>query len=257
MIRNGVSIPFKRGPPAPFNQGVSMEDATHDQLRFMDDELARFVASGAWEEGQCVRHFLGCRVLPYMDDFRFFASRRAQGYVRRDRLTPFWDDCVSADTPTRAGLVERARQDDAWWVAVPNHNNGRSIYMPVETAYMHVDNSGYGWGAIFIETIEARGFWYDCDCELHITCKELKAVRYAMLTFLSELRGRHVLLHEDNMEVVHVLANLTSRSSLPMTEVRKLRFILDSNDISIRARYLKTTASIWADRLSREIDYDD
>eukprot|EP00873_Tetraselmis_striata_P017017 jgi/Tetstr1/437281/TSEL_026010.t1 len=53
MIRNGVCIPFKNGPPAPFNQGVSMEDATPDQLRFMDDELARFLASGAWEEGHC------------------------------------------------------------------------------------------------------------------------------------------------------------------------------------------------------------
>eukprot|EP00873_Tetraselmis_striata_P036340 jgi/Tetstr1/456604/TSEL_043307.t1 len=39
MIRNGVRVPFKSGPPAPFNQGVSMEDATPYQLRFMDDEL--------------------------------------------------------------------------------------------------------------------------------------------------------------------------------------------------------------------------
>eukprot|EP00873_Tetraselmis_striata_P013891 jgi/Tetstr1/434155/TSEL_002479.t1 len=34
MVRNGVRIPLKNGPPAPFNQGVSMEDATPDQLRF-------------------------------------------------------------------------------------------------------------------------------------------------------------------------------------------------------------------------------
>eukprot|EP00873_Tetraselmis_striata_P037562 jgi/Tetstr1/457826/TSEL_044371.t1 len=57
------------------------------------------------------------------------------------------------------------------------------------------------------------------------------------------------------MGVVHVLANLTSRSPLLMTEVQKLGFILDSNDISIRARYIKTTSNIWANRLSREIDY--
>eukprot|EP00873_Tetraselmis_striata_P044799 jgi/Tetstr1/465063/TSEL_009791.t1 len=92
---------------------------------------------------------------------------------------------------------------------------------------------------------------------LHITYKELKAARYAVLTFLAELRGRRVLLHKDNMGVVHVLANLTSRSPLLMTELQKLWFILDSNGISIRARYIKTTANIWADRLSREIDHDD
>eukprot|EP00873_Tetraselmis_striata_P044929 jgi/Tetstr1/465193/TSEL_009900.t1 len=77
----------------------------------------------------------------------------------------------------------------------------------METAYMHVDSSGYGWGAVLNETTEARGFWYDGDRELHITYTELMAVRYAVLTFLSELR-----------------------------ELRNLWFIVDSNDISIRAR---------------------
>eukprot|EP00873_Tetraselmis_striata_P033007 jgi/Tetstr1/453271/TSEL_003953.t1 len=45
--------------------------------------------------------------------------------------------------------------------------------------------SGYGWGAVLNETTEARGFWYDGDRELHTIFKELKAIRYAMLTFLS------------------------------------------------------------------------
>eukprot|EP00873_Tetraselmis_striata_P025550 jgi/Tetstr1/445814/TSEL_033455.t1 len=154
-------------------------------------------------------------------------------------------------------MTRQFRRDLEWWVAVPNHSNGRSIYKPVETAYMHVDSSGYGCGAVLYETTEARGFWYEGDRDMHITYKALKAVWYAVLTFLSELRGRQVLLHEDNMGVVHVLASLTSRSPLLMTEMRNLWFILDTNDISIRARYIKTTANIWADRLSREIDYDD
>eukprot|EP00873_Tetraselmis_striata_P045615 jgi/Tetstr1/465879/TSEL_010496.t1 len=98
---------------------------------------------------------------------------------------------------------------------------------------MHVDSSGYGWGAVLKETTEARGLWNDGDRELHITCKELKAVRYAVLTFLSELRSRQMLPHEDNMGVIHNLANLISRSPLLMTELRKLWFILDTNDISI------------------------
>eukprot|EP00873_Tetraselmis_striata_P024103 jgi/Tetstr1/444367/TSEL_032258.t1 len=93
---------------------------------------------------------------------------------------------------------------------LPMLGNGRSIYKPVETAYiMHVDSSGYGWGAGLNETTKAREFRCDGDREMHITYEEL-------------------------------------------------RFILDSNDISIRARYIKTPANIyWADRLSRKIDYDD
>eukprot|EP00873_Tetraselmis_striata_P039104 jgi/Tetstr1/459368/TSEL_004748.t1 len=59
------------------------------------------------------------------------------------------------------------------------------------------------------------------------------------------------------MGVVHIFAKLSSRSTLLMAELRKLYFILDSDDITIRARYIKTMANIWAIRLSREIDYDD
>eukprot|EP00873_Tetraselmis_striata_P008853 jgi/Tetstr1/429117/TSEL_019079.t1 len=69
---------------------------------------------------------------------------------------------------TRGAVASR------WWVAVPNHNNGRSIYKPVETAYIHIDSSGYGWGAVLNETTEARGFCNDCGREPHITYKELK-----------------------------------------------------------------------------------
>eukprot|EP00873_Tetraselmis_striata_P027924 jgi/Tetstr1/448188/TSEL_035479.t1 len=123
------------------------------------------------------------------------------------------------------------------------HVQARGEPMP----YMHVDRSGYGWGAVLNETTEARGFRYNCDREMHITYKELKAFRYAVLTFLSELRGRQARLHKD-MGVVHILADLTSRSLLLRIELGILWFILASNDISIRARYIKTTANIRPDR---------
>eukprot|EP00873_Tetraselmis_striata_P029909 jgi/Tetstr1/450173/TSEL_037214.t1 len=84
------------------------------------------------------------------------------------------------------------------------------LYKPVETVYMHVDSSSYEWGAVLNETTEARGFWCDGDREVHITLKELKAVHYVVLTFLTELRDRRVVLHENNMGVVYTLANLTS-----------------------------------------------
>eukprot|EP00873_Tetraselmis_striata_P034622 jgi/Tetstr1/454886/TSEL_041750.t1 len=55
-----------------------------------------------------------------------------------------------------------------------------------------------------------------------------------------------------------ILANLTSRSTVLTTELRKVWFMLDTNDISIRAaRYdIRTPTNIWADRLAREIDND-
>jgi hypothetical protein len=49
-IRDGVSTPFQNNrPPQPFNQGVSLLDATHAQLEFVDRELACFIQAGTWE----------------------------------------------------------------------------------------------------------------------------------------------------------------------------------------------------------------
>jgi hypothetical protein len=64
--------------------------------------------------------------------------------------------------------------------------------------------------------IGTRGFWSAIDEQQHITWKELKAVRLAVLSFLPLLRGRKVLMHEDNQAVVVVLSHLTSRSPAMM-----------------------------------------
>jgi hypothetical protein len=56
-IREGVTIPFLNNPPPfPFNQGVSLLDATPEQLTFVEAELARFVETGAWEPTTCIKN---------------------------------------------------------------------------------------------------------------------------------------------------------------------------------------------------------
>ena len=82
---------------------------------------------------------------------------------------------------------------------MPTKHNGSPIFKAVETAYLHCDSSGFGWGAVLNDCIEARGFWSGSDKQEHITFKELKAVRSCVIqAFLPELRGRRLLLHEDN-----------------------------------------------------------
>jgi hypothetical protein len=119
-------------------------------------------------------------------------------------------------------LTHQLRRDLMWWTNVPSQNNGRSIFKPVETAYLHCDSSSFAWGAVLNDHHEARGFGDPVDSAHHITWKELKAVRLAVLSFLPLLRGRRVLLHEDNLSVIGVLTNLTSRSPALMNELRKL-----------------------------------
>jgi hypothetical protein len=42
-----------------------------------------------------------------------------------------------------------------------------------------------------------------------------------------------------------------------MDELRNLWELIDTNNISTRARYIRSAANVWADRLSRETDRDD
>eukprot|EP00873_Tetraselmis_striata_P021557 jgi/Tetstr1/441821/TSEL_030037.t1 len=130
---------------------------------------------------------------------------------------------------------------------------------PVETAFLHADSNSYGWGVVLNNNIayQARGFWYEDDRAHHITWKELRAVRHAVESFLPQLRGRCVLLHEDNTAVVAALASLASRSPVMMEELRKLWHLLDIHDISIRPRSIQSAANVWANRFSRELDDSD
>jgi hypothetical protein len=41
-------------------------------------------------------------------------------------------------------LMPQLRRDMQWWIEVPSQSNGKPIHKPVETAYLHIDSSGYG-----------------------------------------------------------------------------------------------------------------
>jgi hypothetical protein len=42
-----------------------------------------------------------------------------------------------------------------------------------------------------------------------------------------------------------------------MDELRRLWCLLDTNNITIMARYIMSAANVWADKLSRHLDSDD
>lgn len=154
-------------------------------------------------------------------------------------------------------ITKQLRRDLLWWTAVPSQHNGRPIHRAVETAYLHVDSSDFGWGAVLNNHLTARGFWASPVREAHITLKELQAVRHAVESFLPHLQGRRVLLHEDNQAVIGILSKLTSKSPVLMNELRKLWYLLDTCNITLRPRYIRSAANIWADKLSRELDNSD
>jgi hypothetical protein len=57
--------------------------------------------------------------------------------------------------------------------------------------------------------------------------------------------------------VVATLTKLTIRSPAMMDELRRMWYLLDTNDIRTRPRYIRSATNMWADTLSRELDIDD
>eukprot|EP00873_Tetraselmis_striata_P001518 jgi/Tetstr1/421782/TSEL_012685.t1 len=137
--------------------------------------------------------------------YLFLAIPAARFYLRE------LHDVVGSKWGGRVRMTHQLRRDLQWWTAVPTQANGRPIHRLVETAYMHCDSSGYGWGAVLNGRLEARG----------------------------------------------VLANLTSCSLAMMAELRKLWYLLDCNSVHTIARYIRSAANVWVDRLSRHLDSDD
>jgi hypothetical protein len=178
--------------------------------------------------------------------------------VARFYLRELHDIVASAESWSgTVRISKQLKRDLEWWKLVPSKHNGAPIFKAVETAYLLCDSSGFDWGAVLNDCVEARGFWAGQDKHMHITFKELKAVRCAIESFLPELKGRRLLLHEDNQSVVGVLTHLTSRSPAMMSELRKLFLLTDEHDIRIRTKYIRSAANIWADKLSRETDTSD
>jgi hypothetical protein len=61
----------------------------------------------------------------------------------------------------------------------------------------------------------------------------------------------------NNTAVVAALTKLTTRSAVVMTEMRRLWYLLDTNDIHIRPPYIHLAANIWADTPCCEQDTED
>jgi hypothetical protein len=156
------------------------------------------------------------------------------------------------------GTVRLGRQtlaDLRWWATLSGSRHvGRSIWRRPETRLVSSDASDLGWGFALLDTprlAPAHGFWSPDELPWHITMKELVAVRLGVERFLPQLTGRRVLLREDNMAVVYILTNFVSRSPLLMAELRKLWYLLDEFDISLRPLYIRSAENVIADYASR------
>jgi hypothetical protein len=105
---------------------------------------------------------------------RPLATRQTNGHFRRKSAIPLpryrARVFLSSRTPLRIDYAtsmgrpspqtHQLKRELEWWRIVPIHN-GRSIYKPIGTAYLHANSSGYGWRAVLNHNpkLQARGIW--------------------------------------------------------------------------------------------------
>lgn len=168
-------------------------------------------------------------------------------------------DCLSqASTST---LSRQALTDIQWWASLraDSPDNGMPIWPPATSRTLWCDASGQtGWGAQLRwdgRVLHSHGYWLSgTEANQHITWKELRTLRLSLQALLPEVQGQHVLLWEDNMPVVHIVLNGSSRSPELMTELRLLWAFLAKHDITLLPRYIRSQDnpadywSRWQDR---------
>lgn len=89
------------------------------------------------------------------------------------------------------------------------------------------------------------------DLIYDMTFLELFPVYVAILTWHSSLSNKRLLFHIDNMAVVHVLNNSTSKSKRVMAIIRELVLITLKCNITVRAQHIPTKQNSIADSISR------
>lgn len=84
-----------------------------------------------------------------------------------------------------------------------------------------------------------------------MTFLELFPVYVALCLWPKSLADKRILFHIDNMAVVHIINNSTSKSKHVMQLVRKIVFITLKYNITVKAQYIPTKLNKIADCISR------
>jgi hypothetical protein len=152
-------------------------------------------------------------------------------------------------------LDRQAMADLQWWSRIPVRHCEAPIQLKAGTPELYVDASMQGWGASMAGQ-EARGYFTPEERTMMIAQLELRAVRYALLSFPAELKDRCVLLREDNTVTESVIRNACSKSPVMMEEYRLLWAVADELHISFKVVRVASADNI-ADAPSRHVDRDD
>lgn len=156
-------------------------------------------------------------------------------------------------------LTEDAKSDWRWIINNLEKVNGARIWRPSRIIIVSSDASNDGWGGDCLGQKAAGQFTRE-EAGWHIMFKEMLGMVLTLQSFSGMLRGKRLLLRNDNMTVVAYLQNGggTWRDlNLMVKEI--FRYVMEDLESEVvGVEWIKgNTDNILADALSREVDLDD
>ena len=155
-------------------------------------------------------------------------------------------------------LNQEFRSDLAWWHMFMEEWNARGMmellvveWEPDEELY--TDASG-SWGCGALATSE----WFQCPWDAcwgdqSIAAKELLPIVMACVVWGPRWSRKGILVHCDNMAVVHIMQSKTSRDPVIMHLLRCLFFVAAHYELRVRAVHVAGVGNVAADALSRNL----
>ena len=151
-------------------------------------------------------------------------------------------------------ISKEIRADMAMWIEFLKNFNGRALMHDEEwddAVHIYTDAStSVGFGAVFGDKW-IQGEWGDKEGNIDITVLELYAVAAAVFTWGENLRDKKVVIHSDNMPVVEVLNDCSSKSPNLMKIIRPLVLQAMRLNIVLKAIHIPGVENVRADALSR------
>ena len=151
----------------------------------------------------------------------------------------------------------RARDEIIFWhinLQSLNKKILKSIEQPQK--FIFTDASSTGLGAILSGSLECHKNFSRQEREKSSTWREMRAISYALNSFIKLITNRSVLCHTDNYAASRIVA--VGSSNLELQDLALSIFqICSCNGIDLKVIWIPRETNIAADKLSKYVDVDD
>ncbi|XP_026830886.1 uncharacterized protein LOC113563439 [Ooceraea biroi] len=161
------------------------------------------------------------------------------------------------DYDARMMLPTSLQADFKWWLhKLRSPPIERSLLKRKFSHVIFSDASPSGWGASMGRK-QTHGWWSDQDRDEHINFLELKAVEYALRSFVDDLHSRDILLRVDNTTAIAYI-NKGGSSRFPKLSAlaKSIWQWCESRDLYLFVSYIRSADNVVADRESRIVSIE-